>query len=207
MTFTASVVQIGKASVRLLFSSLFFLAHENIDTHADKNTLVPCFGSPEFNSKLCVVTRTSVRPVCVRHSSCDFLQWDTLSDTVKSVKCVGISHSHLALLGVQFFGRPLLLGLPQVTGDGDGINAGRHGFGWDLAELLPVRVVLVQAFDHLGCDAPRPDAGQFGDLLCLGAVSVHRPELASGVTEQHQEVIGFRFLHFLQKIWKKKVNV
>lgn len=40
VTFSASVVQLGKALVRLLFSSLF-LAHENIDTHADKYTLVP----------------------------------------------------------------------------------------------------------------------------------------------------------------------
>lgn len=45
---------------------------------------------------------------------------------------------HLALLSVQFFGRPLLLGLPQVAGDGDGVHAGGHGFGWDLAKLLPV---------------------------------------------------------------------
>lgn len=44
----------------------------------------------------------------------------------------------LSLLGMQLFGRPLLLGLPQVTGDGDGVHAGRHGFGWYLAELLPV---------------------------------------------------------------------
>lgn len=105
---------------------------------------------------------------------------------------------HLALLS-EFFGRPLLLGLPQMAGDGDGVHAGGHGFGWDLAELLPVRVVLVQAFDHLGRDAPGPDAGQFGDLLSLWAVGVHRPELATAVTEQHQEIVGFGFLHFLQR--------
>lgn len=129
------------------------------------------------------------------------------SDTVKSTNSsVFVPETHvqilprlLALLRVQFFGRPLLLGLPQVTGDGDGVHTGGHGFGWDQAELLPVRVVLVQALDHLGCDAPRPDAGQPGDLLRLGAVGVHRPELASRVTEQHQEAIGFRFLHFLHR--------
>ena len=104
---------------------------------------------------------------------------------------------------MQFLGRPLLLGLPQMTGDGDGVHASGHGFGWDLAELLPVRVVLVQALDHLGGDAPRPDAGQLGDLLRLGAVGVHRPELAPSVAEQHQEVVGFRFLHFLQKNTEK----
>lgn len=46
--------------------------------------------------------------------------------------------SRLALLRVQLFGRPLLLGLPQMAGDGDGVNASGHGFGWDLTELLPV---------------------------------------------------------------------
>lgn len=91
-----------------------------------------------------------------------------------------------------------------MTGDGDGVHAGRHGFGWDLAELLPVRVVLVQALYHLGRDAPRPDAGQFGDLLCLWAVGVHGSELAPGVTEQNQEAVGFGFLHFLQKITEKR---
>ncbi len=118
-------------------------------------------------------------------------------------KHVQILPSHLELLRVQFFGRPLLLGLPQMTGDGDGVHAGGHGFGWDLAELLPVRVVLVQPLDHLVRDAPRPDAGQFGDLLRLGAVGVHRPELASGIAEQHQEAVGFGFLHFLQKTTEK----
>lgn len=46
--------------------------------------------------------------------------------------------NRLALLCVQFLGCPLLLGLPQMAGDGDGIHAGGHGFGWDLTELLPV---------------------------------------------------------------------
>lgn len=105
----------------------------------------------------------------------------------------------LVLLGVQFFGRGLLLGLPQVAGDGDGVHAGGHRFGRDQAELLPVRVVLVQALDHLDGDALRPDAGQFGDLLRLRAVGVHGPELAPGVTEQQKEVIGFGFLHFLHE--------
>lgn len=106
--------------------------------------------------------------------------------------------NHVALLSVQFFGRPLLLGVPHMAGNGDGIHTGGHGFGRDLAELLLVRVVLVQALNHLGRDVLRPNADQPGDLLGLGTVGVHRPELASSVTEQHQEVIGFRFLHFLQ---------
>lgn len=105
----------------------------------------------------------------------------------------------VSLFLVQFLGCPLLLGLPQVTGDGDGIHARRHGFGWDDAELLPVRVVLVQALDHLGGDGPGPDAGQPCDLLRLGAVGVHGPKLASRVPEQYEEIIGFGFLHFLQE--------
>lgn len=112
--------------------------------------------------------------------------------------------NHLALLSVQFFGRPLLLGLPQMAGNGDGIHAGGHGFGWDLTELLPVWVVLVQALNHLGRDVPRPNASQLADLLRLRTVGVHRSELASSVSEQQQEVIGFRFLHFLQQMIEKK---
>lgn len=103
-----------------------------------------------------------------------------------------------SLFQVQFLGCPLLLGLPQVTGDGDGIHARRHGFGWDDAELLPVRVVLVEALDHLGGDGPGPDAGQPGDLLRLWTVGVHGPKLASRIPEQYQEIIGFRFLHFIK---------
>lgn len=98
----------------------------------------------------------------------------------------------------MFLGCPLLLGLPQVAGNGDGVHAGRHGFSRDLAELLPVRVVLVQSFDHLGSNGFWADASQPGDLLCFWAVRVDGPELAPGITEQHKEVIGFRFLHFIK---------
>lgn len=102
------------------------------------------------------------------------------------------------LLSVQFLGRRLLLGLPQMAADGDGVHTGGHGFGRDQAELLSVRVVLVQALDHLDRDALRPDSGQFGDFLRLRAVGVHRPELASAVTEQQKEVVGFGLLHFIK---------
>jgi len=107
------------------------------------------------------------------------------------------------LLSVQFLGRRLLLGLPQMAADGDGVHTGGHGFGRDQAELLSVRVVLVQALDHLDRDALRPDSGQFGDFLRLRAVGVHRPELASAVTEQQKEVVGFGLLHFLRETKKK----
>lgn len=82
--------------------------------------------------------------------------------------------------------------------DGHRVHTSRHGLGWYLAELLLVRVVLVEAVDHLACDALGADARQLGDLLHLGAVGVQRAELAAGVPEQNQEVVGLGFLHFLQ---------
>lgn len=94
------------------------------------------------------MTKTSVRPTCVLHSSCDLQQCpfkkkkkgkkSTNSSVFVPEKHVQMVPSHLPLLSVQFFGRPLLLGLPQMAGDGDGVHTGGHGFGWDLAELLPV---------------------------------------------------------------------
>lgn len=70
------------------------------------------------------------------------------------------------------------------------VYAGRHGLGWYLTELLLVRVVLVEAVDHLECDALGADACQLIDLLRLGAISVDRAELAAGISEQNQEVVG-----------------
>lgn len=96
-----------------------------------------------------------------------------------------------------FFGRGWLLGLPEVVVDGHGVHAGRHGFGWYLTELLLVRVVLVEAVDHLARDALGPDACQLVNVLRLWAVGVEGAELAAGVSEQNQEVVGLGFLHFL----------
>lgn len=90
-----------------------------------------------------------------------------------------------------FFRGGWLLGLPEVVVDRHRVHAGRHGLGWYLTKLLLVRVVLVQAVDHLARDALGADAGQLVDLFCLGAVNVERTKLAAGITEQHQEVIGF----------------
>lgn len=173
VTFSASVVQPGKALAYLL-SSFYFLAHENIVTHAICDivfdVLVVTFHN--WNESPSNEKKYSKRLQCVPRQQ------------------VQMFPQHLLLLWV-FFGRPLLLGLPQMAGDSDGVHTSRHGFGWDLAELLPVGVVLVQGLDHLGCDSFWADASQFGDLRSLGAVSVYRPELASRITEQHQEVIGF----------------
>lgn len=96
-----------------------------------------------------------------------------------------------------FFRGGWLLGLPEVVVDRHRVHAGRHGLGWYLTELLLVRVVFVEAVNHLARDALGPNACQLVDLLRLGAVSVEGAELASGVSEQNQEVVGLRFLHFL----------
>lgn len=107
-------------------------------------------------------------------------------------------HSYPSGLGRHyFFGCGWLLGLPELVVNGHGIHAGRHGFGWYLTELLLVRVVLVEAVDHLACDALGPDARQLVNVLRLGAVGVEGAELAACVSEQNQEVVGLAFLHFL----------
>ena len=71
------------------------------------------------------------------------------------------------------------------------VHTGRHGLGWYLTELLLVRVVLVEAVDHLACDAFGAKACQLVDLLRLGAVRVEGAELAASISEQNQEVVGF----------------
>lgn len=89
-----------------------------------------------------------------------------------------------------FFRGGWLLGLPKVAVDGHCIHTGRHGLSRYLAELLLVRVVLEEAVDHLPRDALGADARKLVHLLRLGAVSVERAELAAGVSEQHQEIVG-----------------
>lgn len=182
VTFTASVVQLVKAWLRLLL--FFWHMREHWYTCWQIHTCALLKKSREWRH-LCFIIN-----VCEACLCSTFQLWFL---TVGCWKCPD-------LLRLQFFGCPLLLSLPQMTSNGDGIHAGWHGFGRYQTELLPVRVIFVQALDHLGGDAPRPDASQFGDLLCLGAVCVHGPELASSITEQNQEAVGFRFLHFLQKI-------
>lgn len=103
------------------------------------------------------------------------------------------------------FGGPQLLGgpwafLPQVTRDGEGIDAHGHGFGRDGGELFAVGAVLVDGLDHGGADDAGPDASEAYHLLRLGVHGVHRPELAARVTEQDQEVVGCALLHFLYNL-------
>lgn len=89
-----------------------------------------------------------------------------------------------------FFRGGWLLGLPEMAVDRHRVHAGRHGLGWYLTELLLVRVVLVEAVDHLACDDLGADARQLVALLRLGAVSVEGAELAAAISEQNQEVVG-----------------
>lgn len=88
--------------------------------------------------------------------------------------------------------------LPQVAGDGEGVHTHAHGFGWDAAKLLPVRAVLVDGLHLRGADCPRADPGQTHQLLGLGVHGVDAPELAAGVTEEDEEVIGWALLHLLE---------
>lgn len=81
-----------------------------------------------------------VCPSALHSGNVHFYQFLLCRKTVKfpTSSLVRPETQSVSLFRVQFLGRPLLLGLPQVTGDGDGVHAGRHGFGWDHAELLPV---------------------------------------------------------------------
>lgn len=111
--------------------------------------------------------------------------------SVAEIRSTPVKRDRYKLLGLvcYFLRCSWLLGLPQVAVDGNGIYTGRHGLSWDFAKLLPVRVVLEQAVDHLARDALGPDAGQLVNLLCVGAGRVHSAELAARITEQDQEVV------------------
>lgn len=69
------------------------------------------------------------------------------------------------------------------------VHGGRHGLGWYLTELLLVRVVLEETFDHLARDALGADACQLVDLIYLGAVRVEGAELTACISEQNQKVV------------------
>lgn len=94
--------------------------------------------------------------------------------------------------------------LPKVTRDGDGINTHGHGFGRDDRELLAVRAVLVNGLHHLRCDDARADAGEPYHLICFGVHGVNCSELAAGISEEDEKVIGRALLHFLDR--QRKLN-
>lgn len=102
------------------------------------------------------------------------------------------------------FGRAKLLGspwalLPKVTGDCESVHAHGHSFGRDGGELFPIRAVLVNGLDHLGDDDPGADAGEPHHLLRLRVHGVNGSELAAGVSEEDEEVVGRALLHFLHE--------
>lgn len=91
------------------------------------------------------------------------------------------------------------LGLPQVVMDGEGIHAHGHGFGWDHIKLFSVRAVLIEFINHFLGDALWPCSSQLVDLLRVGVVAVKCSELAAGVAEQDDVVVGITLLQFLQQ--------
>lgn len=77
--------------------------------------------------------------------------------------------------------------------DGESIHADRHGFGWNHIKLFSVRAVLVQFVNHFLGDALWPRPSQLVDLLRVGVVAVKCSELAAGVAEQDDVVVGVTF--------------
>lgn len=104
----------------------------------------------------------------------------------------------------SLFGGAELLGssralLPEVTRDGESVDAHGHGFGRDGGELLAVGAVFVNRLDHLECDDARADAREPVHLLRLGVHRVHGSELATGISEEDEEVVGHALLHVLKR--------
>lgn len=102
------------------------------------------------------------------------------------------------------FGGAKLLGsswtlLPEVTRDGEGVNTHGHSFGRDDSELLAVRAVLVNGLNHLRCDDPGADASEPLHLLGFRVHGVNCSELAAGISEEDEEVVGRARLHFLRR--------
>jgi len=88
--------------------------------------------------------------------------------------------------------------LPKVTRDGEGVNTHGHSFGRDGSELFAIRAVLVDGLNHLGCNTPGSDASEPHHLLSFRVHDVNCPELAAGISEEDEEVVGHARLHFLK---------
>lgn len=89
--------------------------------------------------------------------------------------------------------------LPKLTRDGEGINTHGHGFGRDDRELLAVRAVLVNGLNHLRCNDARANPSEPYHLLCFRVHCVNCSELAAGISEEDEKVIGSALLHFLNR--------
>ena len=89
--------------------------------------------------------------------------------------------------------------MPERARDGEGIHTHAHGLRWDRTELLPVWAVLIDGLHLGGADRPGTHSGQPDQVLGVGVHSVHTPELAAGIPEEDEEVVGWTLLHFLEK--------
>lgn len=85
-----------------------------------------------------------------------------------------------------------------MAGDGEGVHTHAHGFRGDGTKLLPVWTVFVDGLHLGGADCPWAHASQSCKLLGVGVHSVNAPELAAGITEEDEEVIGGTLLHLLK---------
>lgn len=85
------------------------------------------------------------------------------------------------------------LGLPQVVMDGEGIHADRHGFGWNHIKLFSVRTVLIKFVNHFLGDALWPCSSQLVDFFSVRVVAIKCSELAAGIAEQNDVVVGITF--------------
>lgn len=96
-------------------------------------------------------------------------------------------------------GPPRSPAVPEGARDGEGVHANSQGLGGDGAELLPVRAVLIDGLHLGGADRPRTDSGQSHKLLGVGVHGVDAAELAAGVPEEDEEMVGWALLHFLEE--------
>ena len=94
-----------------------------------------------------------------------------------------------------------------MAGDGEGIDAHAHGLGGDGAELLPVWTVLVDGLHLGGANRPGTHAGQPHQLLGVGGRGVNAPELAAGVAEEDEEVVGGTLLHLLRLREREQITL
>lgn len=99
--------------------------------------------------------------------------------------------------GSWLLGCAWLLGLPEVALDGEGINTHGHSLAGNLREALAIRAVLVDSFDHGHRDGAGPITSQAGQFIRLPWERIECPELATWITEQDEEVVGFAFLNLL----------
>lgn len=84
-----------------------------------------------------------------------------------------------------------------MAGDGEGVHTHAHCFRGDGTKLLPIRTVLVDGLHLGGANCPRAYASHSNELLGVGVHGVNAPELAVGITEEDEEVVGRTLLHLL----------